>query len=612
MDNGVQRSEMLNRIMGGYNGQMGLVNQVLAMNPDNKVATISFAGCSGTYVTSTVNGVVNGYQTGYSVDLLGGWVTGSTNVTNFYTARGGTLYEVGLLKAYEMLHDPAVANDGHRKILVFMSDGEPNAYAEPVYDSVTGQIVDYAYSGTYNDTAVTCEPYIRNVVDWLVNQCPGLSIYTVGVGSSGAMETLLTGMTRNGGSYYQANTANAFVNAMQSIINELMPKGLTITDTLSRYVQLCETQPDMKLMQRDKSGNEVILWRANTLTPNADGSIGTITTDGTDIVDSVTVSGSTITAKLKDEVYIDADHTYTLSFNVELTEAGWNYERNYPNTGDAGTDYGNNATSSGKDGLRSNTRASASYTIDGATKSDAYDYPVVQTAKTAELELNLRKLMDETSTGAAEHPKQRFTILLNGADTNPDGWTQIEPYGDIWIDLGKNATQQDETVTLQFSAEGTYIFTVKEQVDDSADYWDFDTAEYTVSVTVVRDEGDENALTVSSVAITAPEGEENAWRNVQINPAEDSGITPAIPFKNGYWPPQPPEKTWAEDSTVQEGSNVKVGDEIIYEIRYFNHRAEPVTVTVTDDCPPRKFFAYLEWLLLEQKRVLKDNRSEGN
>lgn len=32
----------------------------------------------------------------------------------------------------------------------------------------------------------------------------------------------------------------------------------------------------------------------------------------------------------------------------------------------------------------------------------------------------------------------------------------------------------------------------------------------------------------------------------------------------------------------------------------------------SDDCPPRKFFAYLEWLLLEQKRVLKDNRSEGN
>lgn len=32
----------------------------------------------------------------------------------------------------------------------------------------------------------------------------------------------------------------------------------------------------------------------------------------------------------------------------------------------------------------------------------------------------------------------------------------------------------------------------------------------------------------------------------------------------------------------------------------------------SDDCPPRKFFAYLEWLFLEQKKEPKGNRSEEN
>lgn len=291
MDNNSTRAQVLNKIMNGENGQAGIVNQVLAMHPENKVAVIGFGGDYGKYSTyGDVSGTV-----------LLDWTDKSIGYKNFYIKHNGTMFEAGLIRAYELLSNPTVATDGHMKIMLFMSDGEPNAYAEPIMDAA-GNVVDYNFYG--GKTLANCESHIRREIDRLTAAFPGLNVYTIGVSSdvSPATQTLLTDMTRGSGSFAQADSASAFVEAMQDVINSLIPHGLTITDTLSQYVQLCETQPDIKLTQRDKNGDEVILWQADTLTPNADGSIGTVTQAGGNIADSVTVSGRTITAKLNQHI----------------------------------------------------------------------------------------------------------------------------------------------------------------------------------------------------------------------------------------------------------------------------------------------------------------------
>ncbi len=150
---------------------------------------------------------------------------------------------------------------------------------------------------------------------------------------------------------------------MTGKLNKVIPtyKNVTITDTLSEYVDFAETTPTITVTKKNAAGTTTL----------------TAVTDYTK-----NCSGKTVTVQLLNGNSLEDGATYTVSFRVKPSDAANDYYKNhqrYPNTGDAGT----GTTSAGKEGFYSNDndQTKISYEIDGTSdgiKTASYIRPVVQ------------------------------------------------------------------------------------------------------------------------------------------------------------------------------------------------------------------------------------------
>lgn len=273
---------------------------------------------------------------------------------------GGTNYQDAFEKAKEMLD--SLENNGRKKYVVFVSDGEPT-----MYNKSNGS------QGMDNDIAAL---NAQEAAENLTAQVGLNGFYTVMVGPSKGREFLektITPLPAAATNEFLDGTDEKKLNNTFSAIAGSITKqigNVTISDQLSKYVELVAD----KAGKIDKDSIELkVTKRLKT----EEVSKATPFTDYTWKYDSAT---KTVSVNFGESYFLSRDTVYTVSFNVKLTQDAYSESMNA--VGDSGTDYGVNKTSSGQKGFWSNDLAKVTYSRvkdnQYTEENKEYLHPVVQ------------------------------------------------------------------------------------------------------------------------------------------------------------------------------------------------------------------------------------------
>ena len=265
-----------------------LVNSVVKNGNDVRVAVVSFNKDAKTVV-------------GYTSDkgelrrgIDGLW------------ADGGTNWEAGLAAANGL-----TARDGAKKYIVFLSDGEPT-YRYEKRSFLGFSWTEVAGNGRY---------YEQANFDHAVTEAKkrgNATLFSVAVGStqkvSERMSSFQKEATGSTDGCYSATTPEAlrqaFASITQTITQSAQYTNVTITDALTDYVDFVGADGNVRVSARDAEGNEVLLSPSDY---------------------EVSVDAATKRATLRFRqgqngqagFVLDEDVTYTLSFDVKLTQAAY-------------------------------------------------------------------------------------------------------------------------------------------------------------------------------------------------------------------------------------------------------------------------------------------------
>lgn len=316
----------------------GLVDKIFSKTENvNNVAMVSFSDMDHTNPTPW-------YGTSSKADFKA--------AVNKLSASGGTNWTYAMVKARELLDDRS--NSSNEKVVIFLSDGKPTYSCEEE---------EHWYGNTWDETgngSDTKDKYYTEAADQVTGSLASAKMYSV----------YLTSGTKKGMKTFSEKLKNSELvdgtsldSALTGILNKVIPtyKNVTITDTLSEYVDFAETTPTITVTKKNAAGTTTL----------------TAVTDYTK-----NCSGKTVTVQLLNGNSLEDGATYTVSFRVKPSDAANDYYKNhqrYPNTGDAGT----GTTSAGKEGFYSNDndQTKISYEIDGTSdgiKTASYIRPVVQ------------------------------------------------------------------------------------------------------------------------------------------------------------------------------------------------------------------------------------------
>jgi hypothetical protein len=363
----------------------GIIYKFLSLHKDNKVAVTGFSGgyneVGQTYEdTKEIHNPITMPWSARS-DMPNGGATPKDCYARVIrqSQPGGTNYTAALMRAGELLSDPSVTDDGHLKVMVFLTDGEPNRYI----DSQGRIAVD---SSPFTNT--------RNFYVKFIETHPNLISYIVGISpdaNSGSAYNLLSGIANDAHlTYYPADNASQLESALKSIIDRSKFSLVEIIDELSADVEYYTEQPDVKVTRTDADGNVTTIWEYGAPTEfNVDN-------DGNQILQGVTFKASedgkrTVRATFNPECLLDGENTFVLSYNVKVTDSAKDkfISGGYDAVGDDETDFGENETSSGSEGFRSNDRAYITYTAYDVGHVTDYPHPVIQVAGVV---LKIRKI----------------------------------------------------------------------------------------------------------------------------------------------------------------------------------------------------------------------------
>ncbi len=391
LSGGTTRQEALDRIVNGTilsgsgagatRDSDGIIYNFLHMHPENNVAVTCFAGGWNEVNTGTYEGTKDRFNP-ITMDWtsLSGMPNGGASAQDCYASvvntgtpgsANGTNYTSALLRAEEILSDPAIADNNHLKVMIFLTDGEPNRIIDEdgVIRAETG---DHTYTENKFVSFVEAHP---NMVPYIVGISPDAN-------SGAAYNTLSSIAERAHLTYYPADDADYLQTVLHTIIERSKFSLVQIVDELSEYVEFYGENPDVKVVRTDSDGNETTVWENGGPTElNYDAG-------GNPIIQSVDYepgdgdpSTGTVKVTFNPECLLDGENTFVLSFNVKLNEHAKEVfaADGYDATGDEGTDYGENGTSSGKDGFYSNDDAYITFTAYDIGHKTEYPHPVVQT-----------------------------------------------------------------------------------------------------------------------------------------------------------------------------------------------------------------------------------------
>ncbi len=367
-----------------------LIYNFLNLNPDNRVAVVGFYGSEANTTDSSV-----------IVD----WTSESQPVYVRGQKLNGTNYCAGLQEADELLYKVETPeHNGHRKIMLFLSDGVPTLYLENGERKGNGGGDANVDKDNIKNSAAGTEPFIKTLMQHHSN----VTVHTIGVSKSIIGQTqILQFMSEQGnGNHYNAISTNELRSALEAVSYATDSKNLVIQDTLSDYVALHDTKPDFKVTKTNLRGEETVLYVNGKSTSMGEYAIVSVKSEN---VDGKTV----VTATFNPNYKLEAGATYTLSFNVKTTDKAYQEyktEGKYPQVGDTGTDYDTNQTSSGKDGFRSNTNATMTYTKGDETITEHYDHPVVQVRE----DLIVEKKWQDANNNPIDAPADEIQFKVIG------------------------------------------------------------------------------------------------------------------------------------------------------------------------------------------------------
>lgn len=322
----------------------------LSENPDNRFSIITF-GTNSNLVVSGSTDKESLLHTINSLALPGG-------------AEGGTNYYQSMNQASELIG--GLSSPEAEQVVFFITDGQPTA-ATPAAQALGYSV--YTEVGTI---------YAADAA----RQMQGVDrFYSIFMGSStGGASTLqtITQMVNTGIEKYMVQAAsaeqinNAFNRFMSQISNSFY--DVSIHDQLSEYV---DYMGDLKVMRQTGSNQPEYL------------------SDGSDYQAGYENGG--ISIKLLSAT-LPASR-YVMSFNVRASDKAldsYDINQNYPHTGDSGTDYPGNSTSSGMPGFYSNTKAGLTYSYGNSGRAEyTYNKPVIQVVEPepVQAEIRLKKIL---------------------------------------------------------------------------------------------------------------------------------------------------------------------------------------------------------------------------
>ena len=284
-----------------------------------------------------------------------GWTDQAQEIINaaYSTSRGGggTNYQAGLVETRALLLD---TRPDALRYVIFLSDGEPTACYNGNGDTAGGD--GYNETQADKDAAYAEAGRLQNLNGF----------FSIGVGSSAASSYTLDklcdsaqaashGQESNFKYYPAAENENliAAFNEIQGNITQILCDHVTVTDTLSEYVQ-------------PVSGALPLL----TVT-NAEGKPASVPEDQV----RASYDNGVLKINFAPEYKLEAGYTYKVTMQIEPTQKAYDDYAltGYRATGDTGT-----GTHEGQQGFRSNKEASVTYTYNGTDQSNKYPHPVVQ------------------------------------------------------------------------------------------------------------------------------------------------------------------------------------------------------------------------------------------
>lgn len=396
-DNAVRSAALKAAVTTFLNG-VDMQNETIA-NADNKVqvSLVSFAKTASTLS-----------------ELTSDVMTLKTRVKSL-KPQGATNTAAGFREAKSTLDKDKRTNA--IKYVVFFTDGVPttsSAFDNTVANNtltIAKQLKD-ANVGVYSvgifsgaDTSVTS-------CNWLSDETRKANVFMNAVSSNypnyGSVAwDAWSGVTLSGGSdkgYYKtASTASelskVFEDIQQTITSTNGYTGVTIQDTLSKYAEFADDDPEKTAK--------------------------VVTNDGTTVTAqwNIKVNGKTITASPKSSDPLPDGVTYTLQFDIKPTQKAYddyaankNAEKDgYDGvTGSAGSDAAGNATSVDKPGFYTNDSACLAYSGDGETHacSDTpYTEQPVDQVKTGAITVQ-KKWADADGKASSEGNPESVTFTL--------------------------------------------------------------------------------------------------------------------------------------------------------------------------------------------------------
>ena len=375
----------------------------------NRIALVKFAG-------NTSDSVGNDhyrdgrytYNNTQIVSELTSDLSGLANTVTSLDAAGATRADYGFQKAQVALQS---ARPNAKKVVIFFTDGftdgQPTS-SDSFEDTVANDAIKNSKAlkdagATVYSIGVFADADPSNTS---TDQKNRFNAYMHGVSSNYPNATAWNnlGQRADGSDYYKAASNADDLNKIFSEIQQEITTGtsysnVSITDELSKYVQ----QSGIEYSDAaDGNGFHTVTDGVTLTVKDTDGNPQTLASDQYTLLFNPAGNG-TVKAQFASGYKLQKGWTYTLSYNVDLTQTAYDeYAANnggYGNvTGDKDTDINiENPTSSEKPGFHSNDYAYVTYTADGKEKNDPYGHPVVQAADGS---LQVRKDWDPVTPGA--------------------------------------------------------------------------------------------------------------------------------------------------------------------------------------------------------------------
>lgn len=459
----------------------GIIDRIFATEGNvNSVAYVSFAGKSETYKNGW-------YKTSDKKTLK--------NSINGLSASGGTNWTYAMRKASELLAQKS--SSSNEKVVIFLSDGKPTYSMSG--NSQTGNGSD-TYSQYYTDAANE----VTNSSS--LSKAQMYSVY-------------LTDGTKSGMQTFSSRLKNSeLVNgtdlkaALDKILDKVIPtyENVSITDTLSEYVEFAESKPTITVTKRTSTG-VVTTLASNQYTAEA--------------------NGNTVKVNLLNGASLEDGATYTVSFKVKPSDkANETYAAGgYLHTGQPGT----GITSAGQEGFYSNVKESTvvGYTVNGKSDSATYPMPVVQvttheltytkewihpdTVSEPTVDVVLDVVYTDGTRGSVTLTKDNEYLFKETVPVTKKISSvterKIEGYSPSYqiTDDGTNAV-----VTNSYSKVTTSTIKVTKK-------WVGGTSRSPIDVSLYRSKGDGNAEKVDTLTLSEKNGWSDEWTNLKLS--EGSG-----------------------------------------------------------------------------------------